>query len=80
MGVGAIGQLLLVFADVAKNTRETITLLRGIRKVELVAPVKTFREVDAEPVEYVPSVKAPRQAAGQAPKINLDLDDDQPRG
>jgi hypothetical protein len=79
MSVGAVGQLLLVFADVAKNTKETNILLRGMRKVELVAPVKTSREVDLEPVEYIPSVKAPRQVAGQAPKINLDLDD-QPRG
>jgi hypothetical protein len=79
MSIGAIGQLLLVFADVAKNTKETNILLRGMRKVELVAPVKTPREAQLEPVEYFPAVKAPHQAAGQAPKINLDLDD-QPRG
>ncbi len=34
MLIAALGQLLLVFADVATNTKETNALLRGLRKVE----------------------------------------------
>lgn len=34
MVTSALGQLLLVFADVANNTRETNAILRGMRKSE----------------------------------------------
>lgn len=34
MFTSALGQLLLVFADLATNTRETNALLRGMRKVD----------------------------------------------
>lgn len=34
MLTSALGQLLLVFADVATNTKETNMLLRGLRKID----------------------------------------------
>ena len=34
MLTAALGQLMLIFADVAANTKETNMLLRGLRKVE----------------------------------------------
>jgi hypothetical protein len=34
MLTSAFGQLMLVFADIASNTRETNALLRGLRQVE----------------------------------------------
>lgn len=34
MFTSALGQLLLVFADLATNTKETNTLLRGLRTVD----------------------------------------------
>jgi len=79
MSVAAIGQLLLVFADVARSTKETNTLLRGMRRVELVTTAKTPRDPEPEPVEFVPAVKAPRQIGPKNPKPAPDLDDE-PRG
>ena len=79
MSVAAIGQLMLVFADVAKASRETNALLRSMRRVELVTPAKTPREPEAEPVEFFPSVKAPRQIGPKSPKPELEPEEP-PRG
>ncbi|RPH60028.1 MAG: hypothetical protein EHM81_07080 [Chloroflexi bacterium] len=61
MGVAAMGQLMLVFADIASNTRETTALLRGMRRSELAAPARTTREADSDRAGLASPAKPARE-------------------
>ena len=71
LAVAAAGELLLVFADVAVNTRETNQILLRMRKADqnpvvyttmqpvLLQPVQQVQPVQAAPVEVRPVVAQP---------------------
>jgi hypothetical protein len=61
MGTAAVGQLMLIFADIATNTRETNVLLRGMRRVELAAPARTAREAESDRMGLAAPVKPARE-------------------
>jgi hypothetical protein len=57
MCVAACGQLFLVFADVAANTRESNQILRGIRKLERVEAAHAYEQPYLAPA--APTAPAP---------------------
>jgi hypothetical protein len=60
MGTAAFGQVLLVFADIATNTRETKTLLRSLRRAEAAA-ARSAHTPDWDGIDFTPVLKQPAQ-------------------
>lgn len=62
MGIAAMGQLMLVFADIASNTHETNLLLRGLRRAESAALARLAHEAEWTPEETAALAQMARPA------------------